>query len=150
MLTRKPMACSLKHAALLTTAVAFAITMTQPSQAAAPLAKAPVAVSAQTGTSDVTDFSSQRRRYGRGGGYGGAAAAAAFAGIVGTAIIASQANRGYGYDYGSPYESYAYGGGPAYYGDGYDTGPAYYGRSYGYRHGNGNVPLYRGHPLASW
>lgn len=150
MLTRKSIA-SLKRAALLTTAASFAMTMAQPSMAAPFVEKAPTNISAKPGTSDVTDFSSQRRRYSRGGN-GGAAAAAAFAGIVGTAIIASQANRGYGYGYGSPYDSYAYGGQPAYYGGGggYYGGPGYYGRSYGYRNGNGNVPLYRGHPLASW
>ncbi len=122
----------LKRAALLATVATFAVTMIQPSMAApAAATKAPASATAQAGTDAVTDFSSQRRRYSRRGN-GGAAAAAAFAGIVGTAIIASQANRGYGYGYGGgPYESYAYspgyyGGGPAYYGGG-----GYYGGGYG-------------------
>lgn len=152
MLTRKPIASSLKRAALLTTAAALAITMAQPSMAASLEAKSPTAVSAHIGTSDVTDFSAQRRRYSRGGGgYGGAAAAAAVAGIVGTAIIASQADRGYGYGYGNPYDSYAYSGGPVYDGGGgYYGNPGYYGRSTGYFNGNGGVPLFKGRPLASW
>ena len=152
MLTRKPTTSLLKRTALLGTVAAFAITMTGPLMAApAATTKAPVGVSAKTGTSEATDFSSQRRRYARGGGYGGAAAAAAVAGIVGTAIIASQADRGYGYGYGNPYDSYAYSpgydtGGPGYYGGG-----GYYGgRSTGYYNGNGGVPLFKGRPLASW
>ena len=125
----------LKRAALLATVAAFAVTMSQPSIAApATNTNVPAGVNAKAGISDVTDFSSQRRRYSRGGN-GGAAAAAAVAGIVGTAIIASQANRGYGYGYGgSPYDSYAYspgydGGGQSYYGGGGYYGG--YGRGYG-------------------
>ena len=56
---------------------------------------------------------------------GDGAAVAAFAGIVGTAIAASQDRR-------------------AYY-DGYYSGGLYYG---GY--GGSGVPTFRGHPLADW
>ncbi len=131
MLMRNPTAPLLKRAALVATVAAFAATMAQPSMAASNTSsKAPAGISAKASAGDVTDFSSQRRRTSRGGGYGGAAAAAAFAGIVGTAIVASQANRGYGY--GDPYDSYAYSpgydaGGPGYYGG----GPSYYGGGYG-------------------
>ena len=155
MMTRNSKAEPFKRVALFATVAALAVTMSQTSMAApaATQTKAPVGVTAKSGISGVTDFSSQRRRYARrGGGNGGAAAAAAIAGIVGTAIIASQADRGYGYGYGDrPYESYAYspgydGGGPGYYGGG-----GYYGgRSTGYFNGNGGVPLFKGRPLASW
>ena len=132
MLTRNVKTTPLTRAALVATIAAFAVTMSQPSMAASVPTKTQTGVTAKAGTSDVTDFISQRRRYGRGGGYGGAAVGAAVAGIVGTAIIASQANRGYGYGYGGgPYDSYAYspgyGGGPGY----YDGGPSYYGGGYG-------------------
>ena len=155
MMTRNSKTEPLKRVALFATVAALAVTVSQTSIAAPATTKAPVGMTATAGVSGVTDFSSQRRRYARrGGGNGGAAAAAAIAGIVGTAIIASQANRGYrdGYEYGGgPYESYAYGpgyggGGPSYYGGG-----GYYGgRSTGYFNGNGGVPLFKGRPLASW
>ena len=80
--------------------------------------QANAAVSQTAGTSGATDFSAQRRR-GRGRYYGGAAAGALAAGVIGSAIIASQ-SRGYGY-YDRPY-GYGYGyGGPRYYGR-----PGYY------------------------
>ena len=151
MMTRSSTQAPLKRVAVLAAVAAFAVTMSQPSLAA-PVAstKSSSGISAKVHVGEITDVSSQRRRYSRRGN-GGAAAAAAIAGIVGTAIIASQANRGYGYGYGDPYDSYAYspgyyGGGPAYYGGG-----GYYGgRSTGYYNGNGGVPLFKGRPLASW
>jgi hypothetical protein len=141
MFARKGVFSSIGRAAALATVAAVALTAVEPSMAYAGSAPKAKEVTAQTGTSDVTDISA-RRRYYRGGG-GGAAAAAAFAGIVGTglAIAAAQNRRAY-------YDSYGYYGGyggPVYYG-----GPAYYGGSpyyYGY---GGGVPYYRGHPLASW
>jgi hypothetical protein len=109
---------------VLATVAAVALTAVEPSLALA--GSAPTGVSAQTGTSGATDFSSRGRRYG-----GGAAAAAAFAGIVGTGIaIAATQNRGY-------YDDGYYGGGPVYYGG----GPGYYGDSYGYF---GGGPYYGG------
>ena len=151
MFARKGVFSSIGRAGAAATIVAVALTVFQPSMAFA--GSAPTkGVTATTGTSTATDFSS-RGRYYRGGG--GAAAAAAFAGIVGTGIaIAATQNRrayyndGYGYYGGSP--TY-YGGGPAY----YAAPPAYYGGGpydgYGggyYR--NSGVPHFRGHPLASW
>ncbi|MFH0301162.1 hypothetical protein AAFX91_28865 [Bradyrhizobium sp. 31Argb] len=141
MFARKGVFSSIGRAAALATVAAVALTAVEPSMAYAGSAPKAKEVTAQTGTSDVTDISA-RRRYYRGGG-GGAAAAAAFAGIVGAglAIAAAQNRRDY-------YDSYGYyGGGPVYYG-----GPAYYGGGpyyYGGGYGRG-VPYYRGHPLASW
>ncbi|MDI4231647.1 hypothetical protein OZ411_02315 [Bradyrhizobium sp. Arg237L] len=141
MFARKGVFSSIGRAAALATVAAVALTAVEPSMAYAGSAPKAKKVTAQTGTSDVTDISA-RRRYYRGGG-GGAAAAAAFAGIVGAglAIAAAQNRRDY-------YDSYGYyGGGPVYYG-----GPAYYGGGpyyYGGGYGRG-VPYYRGHPLASW
>jgi hypothetical protein len=130
MFARKGVFSSTGRAGALATAVAIALTMVAPSMAFA--GSAPVkGVTAATGTSGATDFSS-RGRYYRGGG-GGAAAAAAFAGIVGTglAIAAAQNRRDYydSYGYYDAPPAY-YGGGPVYYGG----GPYYYGgygRSYG-------------------
>ena len=72
---------------------------------------------ATAGTSDATDFSSQRRRgryYGGRRGIGpGVAAGALAAGVIGSAIIASQPRRYY-YDDGPRYyrgPGYGYGGG---------------------------------------
>jgi hypothetical protein len=156
MFARKGVFSSTGRAAALATVAAVALTAVEPSiayagsapKAPAPKAPAPKApeVSAQAGTSDVTDISA-RRRYYRGGG--GAAAAAAFAGIVGAglAIAATQSRRDYyygpyGYYGGGPY----YYGGPAYYGGGpYYYGPGYYGGYWGSK-----VPRYHGYPLAGW
>jgi hypothetical protein len=140
MFARKGVFSSVGRAAALATVAAVALTVVEPSMAYAGSAAKAKEVTAQTGTSDVTDISA-RRRYYRGGG-GGAAAAAAFAGIVGAglAIAAAQNRRDY-------YDSYGYYGGPVYYG-----GPAYYGGGpyyYGGGYGRG-VPYYRGHPIASW
>jgi hypothetical protein len=147
MFARKGVFSSIGRASAAATIVAVALTTFQPSMAFAGSAPAK-GVTATTGTSTATDFSSRGRRYG-----GGAAAAAAFAGIVGTGIaIAAAQNRrdyydSYGYYDGGPAVYAAppayYGGGPAY----YDGGPAYYGGGY-YR--NSGVPHYRGHPIASW
>lgn len=143
MFARKVLFSSIGRTTALATVAALALTAVQPSLAVAAPAKK-TGLTAATGTSDATDFSS-RRRYYRGGG--GAAAAAAFAGIVGTgiAIAAASSRRDY-------YDSYGYyGGGPAYYGSPepyYYGGGPYYGGGYGYR--NSGVPRYQGYPLASW
>ncbi len=80
MFTRKGVFSSMGRASAVATVVAVALTAVPPSMAFA--GSAPVkGMTATTGTSGATDFSS-RGRYYRGGG--GAAAAAAFAGIVGT------------------------------------------------------------------
>ena len=149
MFARKGVFSSIGRAGAAATVVAVALTTFQPSMAFA--GSAPVkGVTATTGTSTATDFSS-RGRYYRGGG--GAAAAAAFAGIVGTgiAIAAAQNRRDY-------YDSYGYyDGGPTYYAAPpayYDGGPAYYGGGPYYGGGgyyrNSAVPHVNGHPLASW
>jgi len=118
----------LGRAAMIAGVAAIVMTSAGPS-VAAPAGKEN-GVTATTGTSGATDFSS-RGRYYRGGG---AAAAAAFAGIVGTGIAIAAANSrrdyyepyGYGYGYGGP--PVAYYGGPGYY-----YGGGYYGqrRQYG-------------------
>ncbi|MGH6753864.1 MAG: hypothetical protein ACREDP_17040 [Bradyrhizobium sp.] len=148
MFTRKGVFSSIGRASAAATIVAVALTAYQPSMAFAGSAPAKGDVkgmTATTGTSTATDFSS-RGRYYRGGG--GAAAAAAFAGIVGTgiAIAATQNRRAY---YGDSYGYYD--GGPTYYAAPpayYGGGPVYYGGGGYYR--NSGVPHYRGHPLASW
>ena len=115
MFARKGLFSSIGRTAVMAAVAAMALTAFEPSVARA--GSAPAGVSAKTGSSDATDFSAHRRRY---GGGGGAAAAAAFAGIVGTGLaIAASQNRYRYYD-----DSYAYygGGHPAYYG-----GPVYYG-----------------------
>jgi hypothetical protein len=128
MVTRKAVFSSIGRACAVATVVAVALTAVEPSMAFAGSAKSN-GVTATTGTSGATDFSS-RGRYYRGGYGGGAAAAAAFAGIVGTGLaIAASQNRYYdSYGYYDAPPAY-YGGGPAYYGG----GPYYYGqgRSYG-------------------
>ena len=140
MFARTGVFSSIGRASAVATVVAVALTAYQPSMAFAGSAPAK-GVTATTGTSDATDFSSRGRRY---YGGGGAAAAAAFAGIVGTCIaIAATQNRrayygdSYGYYDGGP-AYYAppayYGGGPVYYGDGYyGGGNRYYG---GYKNPN--------------
>ncbi len=120
------------------TIVAVSLTALPPSIAFA--GSAPEGVTATTGTSGATDFSS-RGRYYRGGG---AAAAAAFAGIVGTglAIAATQNRRDYydSYDYYDAPPAY-YGGGPVYYGGGpYYGGYGGYGSNPNYRPGGYNNP----------
>ena len=123
MLVRKGLFSSIGRAATLATIAAVALTAVEPSMAFAGSAPSGKGITASSGTSGATDFSS-RGRYYRGGGGGGAAAAAAFAGIVGTglAIAATQNRRDY-------YDSYGYyDGGPVYYG-----APTYYGGpGYGY------------------
>ena len=91
MFARKGVFSSIGRASAAATIVAVALTTFQPSMAFAGSAPAK-GVTATTGTSTATDFSSRGRRYG-----GGAAAAAAFAGIVGTgiAIAATQNRRAY-------------------------------------------------------
>ena len=133
MFARKALFSSIGRTGVLATVAALALTAVEPSLAQA--GSAPAGVSAKTGSSDATDFSSRgRRRYGGGGGCG--AAAAAFAGIVGTGIaIAASQNRGY-YNDGYYNDGYYGGGGPVYYGG----GPGY-GDSYGYYGGN---PYYGG------
>ena len=127
MFARKGVFSSMGRASAVATVVAVALTAVPPSMAFA--GSAPVkGMTATTGTSGATDFSS-RGRYYRGGG--GAAAAAAFAGIVGTglAIAATQNRRDYydsGYGYYDAPPAY-YGGGPVYYGG----GPYYYGGGIG-------------------
>ena len=134
MFTRKGVFSSMGRASAVAAVVAVALTAVPPSMAFA--GSAPVkGMTATTGTSGATDFSS-RGRYYRGGG--GAAAAAAFAGIVGTglAIAATQSRRDYydnSYGYYDAPPAY-YGGGPVYYGGG-----PYYGGGYGY----GSRPNYR-------
>ena len=133
MFTRKGVFSSMGRTSAVAAVVAVALTAVPPSMAFA--GSAPVkGVTATTGTSGATDFSS-RGRYYRGGG-GGAAAAAAFAGIVGTglAIAAANSHRDYydSYGYYDAPPAY-YGGGPVYYGGG-----PYYG-GYGY----GSRPNYR-------
>ena len=132
MFARKALFSSIGRTGVLATVAALALTAVEPSLAQA--GSAPAGVSAKTGSSDATDFSSRgRRRY---GGGGGGAAAAAFAGIVGTGIaIAASQNRGY-YNDGYYNDGYYGGGGPVYYGG----GPGY-GDSYGYYGGN---PYYGG------
>jgi hypothetical protein len=128
MFARKGAFSSIGRAGAVATVVAVALTAVPPPMAFAGSAPAK-RVTATTGTSGATDFSS-RGRYYRGGYGGGAAAAAAFAGIVGTGLaIAASQNRYYdSYGYYDAPPAY-YGGGPAYYGG----GPYYYGqgRSYG-------------------
>jgi hypothetical protein len=129
MFARKGVFSSIGRAGAVATVVAVALTAYQPSMAFAGSAPAK-GVTATTGTSDATDFSSRGRRY---HGGGGAAAAAAFAGIVGTglAIAAAQSRRDY-------YDSYGYyNGGPAYYAPppAYYGGGPYYGGGY---YGGGN------------
>jgi hypothetical protein len=148
MFARKGVFSSIGRASAAATIVAVALTTFEPSMAFAGSAPAK-GMTATTGTSTATDFSSRGRRYG-----GGAAAAAAFAGIVGTgiAIAATQNRRAY---YGDSYGYYD--GGPAYYAAppaAYYGGPAYYGGD-GYYGGGGyyrnsGVPHFRGHPIASW
>jgi len=148
MFARTGVFSSIGRASAAATIVAVALTTFQPSMAFAGSAPAK-GVTATTGTSTATDFSSRGRRY---GGGGGAAAAAAFAGIVGTgiAIAASQNRRdyydSYGYYDGGPAAVYA--APPAYYGEPVYGGPVYYGGGGYYR--NSGVPHYRGHPIASW
>ncbi|MGE9009832.1 hypothetical protein ACO2JO_14705 [Leptospira interrogans] len=127
MFARTGVFSSIGRAGALATVVAVALTAYQPSAAFAGSAPAK-GVTATTGTSDATDFSSRGRRY---YGGGGAAAAAAFAGIVGTgiAIAATQNRRAY---YGDSYGYYD--GGPAY----YAAPPAYYGGGPYYYGGYGN------------
>jgi hypothetical protein len=127
MFARTGVFSSIGRAGALATVVAVALTAYQPSAAFAGSAPGK-GVTATTGTSDATDFSSRGRRY---YGGGGAAAAAAFAGIVGTgiAIAATQNRRAY---YGDSYGYYD--GGPAY----YAAPPAYYGGGPYYYGGYGN------------
>ena len=134
MFADKGFVAHLGRAAMIAGVAAIVMTSAGPS-VAAPAGKEN-GVTATTGTSGATDFSSQRRYY-RGGYYrgGGAAAAAAFAGIVGTGIAIAAANSrrdyyepyGYGYGYGGP--PVAYYGGPGYYygGGGYYGQRQYYG-----------------------
>jgi hypothetical protein len=151
MFARKGVFSSIGRASAAATIVAVALTAYQPSMAFAGSAPAKGDVNgmtATTGTSTATDFSSRGRRYGG----GGAAAAAAFAGIVGTgiAIAASQNRRSYYDSYGYYDGGPAYGG-PAYYAAPpayYGGGPVYYGGGGYYR--NSGVPHFRGHPIASW
>jgi len=143
MFARKGFVSSIGTTALATVA-ALALTAVEPSKAVAGPAKEK-GLTAASGTSDATDFSS-RRRYYRGGG---AAAAAAFAGIVGTGIAIAAANNRRDYYY----DNYGYygGGGPVYYGGpAYYGGGPYYGNGYGYYGRRSGVPYYQGHPLASW
>ena len=128
MFARTGVFSSIGRAGAVATVVAVALTAYQPSVAFAGSAPAK-GVTATTGTSGATDFSSRGRRY---HGGGGAAAAAAFAGIVGTgiAIAAAQNRRDYYYDNSYGY----YGGGPAY----YAAPPAYYGGGPYYYGGYGN------------
>jgi hypothetical protein len=149
MFARQGVFSSIGRASAAATIVAVALTTFQPSMAVAGSAppKGDVkAVTATTGTSAATDFSSRGRRFG-----GGAAAAAAFAGIVGTGIaIAAAQNRrdyydSYGYYDGGPA---VYAAPPAYYGEPVYGGPVYYGGGGYYR--NSGVPHYRGHPIANW
>ena len=128
MFTRKGVFSSMGRTSAVAAVVAVALTAVPPSMAFA--GSAPVkGMTATTGTSGATDFSSRGRRY---YGGGGAAAAAAFAGIVGTgiAIAAAQNRRDYYYDNSYGY----YGGGPAY----YAAPPAYYGGGPYYYGGYGN------------
>lgn len=138
MSTRKGLLSSAGRSFVVATVAVLALTMGEPPKATAgPVAPASKDVSATTGSSDATDFSSaRRRRYYR----GGSAAGLAFMGMaIGTmGAIAAQQNYGYGYG------PYYYGGGPYYYGGGpyyYGGGPYYYGggpyygrRYYRYRH----------------
>ena len=144
MSTRKGLLSSAGRSVVVATVAVLALAMGEPPMAAAgPATPASKDVSATTGSSDATDFSSaRRRRYYR----GGSAAGLAFMGMaIGTmGLIAAQQN--YGYGYGPGYYGggpYYYGGGPYYYGGGayYGGGPYYYGggpyygrRYYRYRH----------------
>ncbi len=86
--------------------------------AAAPASHASEGVSAKVASSDVTDFSSARRRrhyYRRGNAAGMAFMGFALGTIAGA--IAAEQRREYYYDYG-------------YYGPRYYGGPYYYGRRY--------------------
>jgi hypothetical protein len=112
----------LKFAALFAGAAMIAISGAPAGAATVGKAGPSVAQNA-AGTSDATDFSSQRRRYYGGRYYGrrgigpGVAAGALAAGVIGSAIIASQPRR-------------------YYYDDGYYGGPRYYrGPGYGYYDG---------------
>ncbi|MBS0530288.1 MAG: hypothetical protein JSS22_12975 [Proteobacteria bacterium] len=142
MLMRK----SLFASTVFATAAALVLTSAGPSFAASstPASKGISKGISASGSSHMTDFSSQRRYHHRGRG-GGAAAAAAFAGIVGTigAIAASRNAEAYDYYDGPAY----YSGGPVYYGDQRYTSP-YGGGSYGYGGGTyldpgGNIIPYQ-------
>jgi len=129
MFARKGVFSSIGRAGAVATVVAVALTTVPPATAFAGSAPAK-GVTATTGTSGATGFSS-RGRYYRGGG--GAAAAAAFAGIVGTglAIAAAQNRRDYYDSYGYYEAPPAYYGGPVYYGGGPYYGYGGYDRYYG-------------------
>ncbi|MBR1250732.1 hypothetical protein JQ609_27905 [Bradyrhizobium sp. AUGA SZCCT0169] len=128
MFARTGVFSSIGRAGAVATVVALALTAYQPSAAFAGSAAPAKDVTAKTGTSGATDFSSRARRY---HGGGGAAAAAAFAGIVGTGIAIAAAQNRRDYYYGNSYGYY--GGGPAYYAPPayYGGGPYYYGGGYG-------------------
>ena len=121
----KGLLASAGRGVVMATIAALVFTMSEsPPAMAGPAAPAPKGISANTGSSDVTDISSvRRRRYYRNGG---SAAGLAFMGMaIGTmgAIAAQQQRNDYynSYGYGPGY----YGGGPYYYGGG-----PYYGRHY--------------------
>lgn len=132
MLTRKGLLSSAGRGVVAATVAVLALTMGEPPMATAgPLASDSKGVSATTGSSDATDFSSaRRRRYYR----GGSAAGLAFMGMAIGTIGAIAAQQNYGYGYGPYYGGgpYYYGGGPYYYGGGpyYYGGGPYYGRRY--------------------
>jgi hypothetical protein len=106
----------------LVAAAALAVAISGPVHAA-PVKSPDQSQTVKAGASEVTDFSSQRRRaryYRRGPGPGAALAGAAAIGLIGSAIAASAAND---YYYDRPYYGPGYYGRPTYYG-GY--GPGYY------------------------
>jgi len=129
MLTRKGLISSTGRSVVLATIAALALTTLESPSTAAPAARALDDVSATVASSDITDFSSARRRrhYHRGGNAAGLAFMGFAIGTMAAAIAAQQRRDDY-YNYGYGYApGYYYGGGPYYY------GRPYYGRRYYYR-----------------
>jgi hypothetical protein len=101
----------------LVTIAALILTASELSSIAAPASRASEGVSATVESTDVTDFSSARRRrhYHRRGNAAGLAFMGFAIGTIAGAIAAEQRRdyHNYGYYYGP---GYYYGGGPYYYG----------------------------------
>ena len=116
---------------VMATIAALVVTISEPPAMAGPVASAPTGISASTGTSDVTDISSARRRrhYRNGGNAAGLAFMGMAIGTIGAFAAQQQRNDYYnnGY-YNNGYYNNGYGSG--YYGGGPYGGGPYYGRRY--------------------
>jgi MFS family permease len=118
-LTRKGLISTAGRTVVAATIAAMVLTTSELPLAAAPASQASEGILARVASSDVTDFSSARRRrqYHRRGSAAGLAFMGFAIGTIAGAIAAEQ-RREYYYDYG-------------YYGPGYYYGgPYYYGRRY--------------------